>query len=158
MLLLFALLGGGTFFGLFFFACLAIPLFALFALLLCRAFCRQLCLTLLLYPALPFFFLSALSLETIFLFSALALAFGFALFLLCCPPPAVFLFARSLFFSLLSGRFSPHLFFLTLLLLGCFELGLLLLECCFLGGFFSRPLRTALLFRLFLLPARPDGG
>jgi hypothetical protein len=149
---LFALFGGGTLFCLFFFACLAIPLFALFTFLLCRAFCRQLDLALLLHLALPFFLFFALSLQTLFLFSALALPFGFALFLLCCPAASLFLLPRSIIFGLLSGRFSPRLLFLTLLLLGCFQLGLLLFERRFLGGFFSRPLSTSLLFCLFLLP------
>ena len=155
---MFALLGGDTLFGLFFFTCLAIPLFAPFALLLRRTFCGKLRLALLLCLALSFFFVFALGFQTFFLFSALALAFGFALFLLYCPPPALFLLPHSLIFRLLSGCFSPSLLFLTLLLLGRFELGLLLFESSFLSRFFSRPLRTTLLLCLFLLPARTNGG
>lgn len=155
---LFALLGGGALFRVFFFTCLAIALVALFTFFPCRTFRRQLGLALLFCLALPFFLLFAFSFQTLFLVSALALAFNFALFLLCCPPASLFLLPRPLLFSLLSGRFSPRLLVLTLLLLGRFELGLLLLERRFLSGFFSRPLRTSLLFCLFLLPARPDGG
>jgi hypothetical protein len=114
---LFPLPRRGTLFGLF--ARLALLLFTVFAFLLGGALCCQSRLALFLGLALPFLLFSALSLETVLLFSSLALAFCLALFLLCSSPPAVLLLPRLLFFSQLSSCLSPCLLLFTFLLLGC---------------------------------------
>jgi hypothetical protein len=156
LLLLFALSRRSALFSFFLLARLALLLFALLTFLLCRAFCCQSRFTLFPGLALSVLLFSALGLETFLLFSSFALAFCLTLLLLRSSPPALLLFPRFLFFSMLSSRLSPRLLLFTLLFLRCLELGLLLPKRDFLGGLFSCPLRTLLLFGHFLLPAPPQ--
>jgi hypothetical protein len=155
-LLLFALFRCSTLLGLFLFARLALLLFALLALLLCGAFRRQSRLALFFGFALSVFLFSALSPETLLLFSPLALAFGFALLFLRSSPPTLLLLSRLLFFSLLSRHLPPRLLLFAFLFLRCFELSLFVAKRRFLGRLLGRSMRTLFLLCLFLLPAPPQ--
>jgi hypothetical protein len=156
MLLLFALFRCSTLLGFFLFARLAFLLFTLLAFLPRGAFHRQSRLALFLGLALPILLFSTLSLETLLLFSPLALALCFTLLFLRSSPPALLLLPCLFFFSLLSIRLSPRLLFVAFLFLRCFELCLFLPKRRFLGRLLGRSLRTLFLLCLFLQPAPPQ--